>query len=435
MNKLAIHGGTPVRTKKFPGHNFIGAEEKRAVLEVLDSGNLSQFVGSWCPDFFGGPKVRAFEEAWAVACGAKFAIAVNSNTSGLVAAVGAAGVAPGDEVLVPPYSMAASATSIVAYGGIPVFCDIDPVTFCISPAEIRRKITPRTRAIMAVHLFGHPAEMDEIMALARAHGLAVIEDAAQAPGALYKGRPVGGLGGMTVFSLNYHKHIHTGEGGVITTDDPDLAERLQLIRNHGECVVAGKGVARLANTLGFNLRPTEIMAAIGSEQLKKLPPLLARRIRNADFLSEKIGQLPGLRAPVVQPGCQHVYYVQAFLFDESVVGIPRDVFVDAVAAELPLAEDREWPLITAGYVRPLYLLPMYQQKIGIGEHGWPFTLAADGGQFDAGLCPVTEHVSTQLIGTEFMRPPCDLDDMRDIADAFTKVYENRDSLVNKVAAR
>jgi len=281
---------------------------------------------------------------------------------------------------------------------------------------------------MVVHIMGHPAEMDEILKIAREHQLVVIEDAAQAPGAYYKGRILGGLGDMTVFSLNYHKHIHTGEGGVVTTNSDDFAERLQLIRNHGEAVVRDKGVKNLVNTFGFNLRPTEISAAIGTAQLAKLPRLLDRRIENANFLNDRLRELPGIRPPVVKEGCKHVYYVQAFMFDEKVVGVPRDRFVDAVAAELPLPEDRQWPLIFSGYADPLYLLPMYQQKVACGSQGFPFTAAAGPVNYGAGLCPVTESIERRLIGTEFMRPPCTLDDMADVVSAFTKVYENLSEL-------
>lgn len=429
MSKLAIHGGSPVRTRLFPAHNFIGAEEKRAVMDVLDSGNLSQFIGCWHKDFYGGPTVRELEQRWAESVGAGFAVSVNSNTSGLVAAVGAAGVGPGDEVIVPPYTMAASATAIVAYHGVPVFADIESDTFCLDPEDVRRRVTPRTKAIMAVHLFGHPAAMDEIMAIARAHDLVVIEDAAQAPGGLYKGRKLGGIGHMTVFSLNYHKHIHTGEGGIVTTNDADLALRLQLIRNHGEAVVGDKGITNLVNTFGFNLRMTEVTAAIGIEQLKKLPDLLTHRVRNADFLNREIGKLPGFRPPVVKPECTHSYYVQPFLFDEKTIGVPRDRFVAALEKELPLPEDRDWSLVYAGYMAPLYMLPMYQQKIAYAG-GRPFASPDYKGQADyrPGLCPVTEEVERQLVGTEFMRPPCDLRDMQDVVDAFVKVYEHRHEL-------
>jgi perosamine synthetase len=429
MSTLAIHGGSPIRTKLFPAHNFIGEEEKRAVLEVLESGNLSQFIGCWHDDFFGGPKVRELERLWGESVDARFAVSVNSNTSGLCAAVGAAGVGPGDEVIVSPYTMAASATSIVAYHGVPVFADIEPETFCLDPADVCRRITRRTKAIIVVHLFGHPAPMDEILAIAREHNLTVIEDAAQAPGAIYKGRAVGGLGHMTVFSLNYHKHIHAGEGGIVTTNDEDLALRLQLIRNHGEAVVAEKGVTNLVNTFGFNLRMTELTAAVGIEQLKKLPRLLEHRIRNADFLNREIGKLPGFRPPVVKPNCTHVYYVQPFLYDEKTVGVPRDRFVAAVEKEVPLPADRSWPLVYSGYALPLYMLPMYQQQTAYAGGG-PFSSAVYKGKADyrSGLCPVTETIESQIIGTEFMRPPCDLADMQDVVDAFAKVYAHRDEL-------
>lgn len=431
MPTLALLGGKPVRTKPFPAHNPIGEEEKKAVCEVLDSGVLSRFLGAWHKDFYGGERVQEFERAWAAFVGAKHAVSVNSNTSGLFAAIGAAGVGPGDEVLVPPYTMSASATAIIGYHAVPVFADIQPDIFCIDPASIRERITPRTKAIVVVDLFGHPADLDPIMEIARQHNLLVIEDAAQAPGAMYKGRRLGAISDMTVFSLNYHKHIHTGEGGIVTTNSDRFAERLQLIRNHGEAVVAEKGVTDIVNTFGFNLRLTEMQAAIGTAQLAKLPRLLEQRIENADYLSKRIGSLRGITAPVVRPNCTHTYYVQSFLLDETVVGVSRDRFVNAVCAELPTAEDRAWPLMSSGYGTPLYLQPMYQQQTAIGGSGCPFRCPHYKGtvNYGKGICPVTERIEEhQLIGTEFMRPPATLDDMKDVVRAFEKVYEHRHEL-------
>src|SRR2546426_1230599 len=234
MSKLAILGGTPVRTKLWPGYRTVGEEEKRAVAEVIDSGVLSGYQGAWDPAFYGGRRVRKFEEAWAKYFAVKHALAINSACSGLYAAVGALGLEPGDEVIVTPYTMSASAMAILVYGGIPVFADIRDDTFCLDPKSIEERSSPSTRGIMVVHLFGHPADIDEIMALARPDHLRVIEDCAQIPDGMYKGKYLGGIGDIGVFSLNRHKHIQTGEGGDVTTNYDRLSERRQLIRNHGE---------------------------------------------------------------------------------------------------------------------------------------------------------------------------------------------------------
>jgi dTDP-4-amino-4,6-dideoxygalactose transaminase len=416
----------------FPAHNFIGDDEKRAVIEVLEKGKLSGFLAGWNPSFFGGEKVREFEQRWADYVGAKHAVTFNSNTSGLFAAIGAAGVGPGDEVIVTPYSMSATATVIIAYNGVPVFADITDDIYCLDPQEIQNKITPRTKAIMVTDVFGHAADIDEIMAIAAEHNLIVIEDAAQAPGAVYKGRMVGALSHITVFSLNFHKHIHTGEGGIATTNDDLLAEKLQLIRNHGETVVAGKGTRDIANAFGFNLRYTEIPAAIAIEQLRKLPDLLDRRIGNAEYLASGLDGFPGIHPSAVREGCRHVYYVQPFRFEAEVVGVQRDLFISAVAAELPSSPDAEGrSLIWPGFVEPLYLQPMYQQQIAYGKTRCPFKCPHYKNEVDyhPGLCPVTERVEREeLFLTDFIRPPATSRDMDDVLRAFDKVYENQHEL-------
>jgi perosamine synthetase len=419
MPKLAINGGTPVRVAAFPSYNTIGAEEKKAVLEVLDSGVLSQFLGTWHPDFYGGERVRKLEREWAEYFGVKHAVTVNSATSGLYAAVGAAGVGPGDEVIVSPYTMSASATAALVYGAIPVFADIDPDIFCISPESIRQRITPQTRAIIVVDIFGHPADMDEIMAIAREHGLTVIEDNAQGPGARYHQRYAGCLAHMGVFSLNYHKTIHTGEGGVVVTDDDDLAERLQLIRNHAEVVVRGKGVKNLVNMVGFNYRMTEIEAAIGSEQLKKLKGLLVRRQQHAAKLTGRLSEMPGLKPPAVRAHATHGYYQYAIRYDEKATGVSRERYLEALKMEgLPLA---------AGYVRPLYLEPLYQERIAFGKGGFPFTFSGYRGRvsYDKGLCPITERMHfDELIAGNLVHAGLSDSDLDDIIAIFEKVSAN-----------
>jgi perosamine synthetase len=423
MTRLAIGGGAPLRNTPFPVYRTIGSEEQTAVAAVLASGELSGFLATWSPSFYGGPNVQRLERDWESFFKVKYAVAVNSATSGLYAAVGAAGVAPGDEVIVSPYTMTASASAAIVYGAIPVFADIDEETFCITPDSIRRCITPSTKAIIVVDLLGHPAEMDGIMQIARDHDLVVIEDAAQAPGATYHGRYAGTLADIGVFSLNYHKTIHTGEGGVVVTDDSRLAERLQLIRNHGEVVVKGKGVEDIVNLVGFNYRMTEIEAAIGIEQLRKLPALLPPRIAAAEFLNTHLKSVPGLSTPVVRDDVVHGYYRYAIRFDESEIGISRDRFVDALNAEgIPMVK---------GYTEPLYLAPMYQKRIAFGRDGFPWTYSGYHGSvsYAPGLCPVCERLyREELMCTDVCHADSAQADLLDVVMAFEKVLANRHDL-------
>src|SRR3954451_12363017 len=262
-SRLGSKGGDPVRARPFPPPPALGDREREAVNAVLDSGVLSQFVGVWSEDFYGGPRVRSLEKTWAGYVGARHAIAVNSATSALNAAAAAAGVGPGDEVIVSPYTMSASAVCALVHGAIPVFADIDPNTFCLDPESIRAHVTPRTKAIVAVDIFGCPSDFEAIMEIANEFNLTVIEDAAQAPGAALNGRPAGTLGHIGVFSLNYHKTIQCGEGGVAVTDDDRLAERLALARNHGEAVVGDMGAGH-ADILGFNYRMGELGGGVAA---------------------------------------------------------------------------------------------------------------------------------------------------------------------------
>ena len=422
MSKLAIFGGKPVRSKLFLAHNTIGEEERRAVDEVLKSGVLSKYLGCWHEDFYGGPKVKALEEMWSEKMTARFSISVNSNTSGLITAMGAVGVKPGDEVIVSPYSMTASAIAPIFWGGVPVFADIDETTFCISPDSIKSRITDMTKAILVVHIFGHSAEMDEIMAIAKKHNLYVVEDAAQAPFGMYKNRFIGTLGHLGVFSLNYHKHIHTGEGGIITTNDDRLAERCYLIRNHGEAVVEDKGVKEIDNIFGCNLRMPEMEAAIGIEQLKKINSLLTQRRENAQYLTQNLNDINYFDLCIPESYIDHCYYVQPIkYYSGKNSGLHRDKYLKAISKELPSSYMREEdPLIGGGYVRPLYLQPIYQQKA--------FNLYKHKKQdldYSLGICPVTERMHyTELITHEFMRPSMSKNDLDQVIEAFLKVDEN-----------
>lgn len=379
---LALHGGTPTIAEPMPLYCGIAGDELTAVSRVFERRSLSGFYGSWGSQFLGGDGVKAFEAAWGKKFNTPHVISVNSATSGLCAAVGAVGVGPGDEVIVPPYTMSATAMAPLLYGGIPVFADIDPDTFCIDPEAVRRLITPKTKAVIAVNLFGHPAPLHELAKLCKEHKLALIEDNAQGPLASEHGLYAGTIGDIGVFSLNYHKHIHSGEGGMCVTHDSNLALRLQAIRNHGENIVEDVPIDDLTNMIGFNYRMTEMSAAVGTAQLHKIDTQVLKRQRLAEALSAGLAGLDGLTPPTVRPDCRHVYYVWALKVDEQALGVSRADFSAALAAE-------GFPHFL-GYVRPLYLLPLFQQRKAIGRDGWPFTLTQR--QYVKGLCPVAERM-------------------------------------------
>ncbi len=434
IKKLAIHGARPIRTKLFPPYRVIGKEEKKAVGSVLESGILSRYLGTWHADFYGGPQVQAFEREWAKYFKVKHAVAVNSASSALQCAMGAIGISPGDEVIVSPYTMIISATAPLWYGAIPVFADVEREYFCLDPRSVEKNITPRTKAVIVVDILGQPYDAGAINAIARKHKLLVVEDAAQAPLAKYKGKFAGTLGDIGIYSLNYHKHIHTGEGGMLVTNNDRLAEKMRLIRNHAEAVVEGKGVADLVNMVGCNFRLTEVQAAIGREQLKKLRGLVAERIRNCWYLARELGKIPGIRAAKTRPGATHVYYMHPFLFDEKIVGIHRDIFINAVKAELPAIRLREGEgtRIGCGYVKPLYLFPIFQKRIAFGRQGYPFTSEHYRGKvsYRKGLCPTVERLyETELFVHELMRPGMTKRDLDDVVRAFHKVYAHREELM------
>ena len=419
MSKLAILGGNASINSPLSPYSSLGQEEIDAVIKVARSGRLSSFIGAWCEDFDGGPEIRGFEEEWAARFSCKHAITVNSNTSGLIAALGAVGLSPGDEVIVPPYSMSATVMAPLFYGGIPVFVDIEPNTFCIDPVLVKAAITPKTRAIIAVDLFGHPAALHELRTLADEHGIFLIEDAAQAPLASENGRFAGTIAHIGVFSLNYHKHIHTGEGGMCCTNDDDLALRLRMIRNHGENIVEPLHVKNIVNLIGFNFRMTELSAAIGREQLRKVDVLVNERQAIAERLSTELSGLKGLTVPMVRADCRHVYYVWCARHDAASAGVSRASVARALAAEgLPISE---------GYVKPLYLLPAFQQRIAIGRQGWPFTLSER--RYEKGLCPVAERMDEHEL-IEFCTCSFQLneEELNNVIKAFHKVYSQLDAI-------
>ncbi|MBI4761643.1 MAG: DegT/DnrJ/EryC1/StrS family aminotransferase [Chloroflexota bacterium] len=325
----------------------MGAEEKQAVLEVLDSGIIAQ-----------GPRVKAFEEGFAQMCGVKHAVATSSGTTALHVAMLAHDIGEGDEVITSAFTFIASANSVLYAGARPVFVDIDPRTFNLDVNQIEAAITPRTKAILPVHLYGLACDMDPIMNLAEKHGLAVIEDACQSHGAEYKGRKVGSFGTGT-FSLYPTKNITSGEGGMITTNDAAIDEKCRVLRQHG------MRVRYYHDELGFNFRMTDIHAAIGLAQLQKLEQFNAKRRANAKFLSEN---LKGVVTPHVPEGYAHVFH-------QYTIRVP-DGKRDALRAHL-----QEKGVGSEVY----YPVPIHKQNFYVKELGYNQTL------------PETEKAATEVL--------------------------------------
>jgi dTDP-4-amino-4,6-dideoxygalactose transaminase len=308
---------------------MIGAEEQEAVMKVLTTGQLAQ-----------GEQTAAFEMAFAEICQVKEAIAVSSGTAALHLALLAHGIGAGDEVITTPFSFAATANTIKLVGATPVFVDIEPDTCNIDPAAVEAAITPRTKAIMPVHLYGNPADLGHLVPLCQKHGLILIEDACQAHAAAVDGKPVGGFG-TGCFSFYPTKNVTTGEGGVVTTNDPAVADQVRLWRSHGQ----RERYQHVA--LGYNYRMTDIQAAIGVVQLKKLERFTKQRIANAAILTERLAG--HVRTPVVRPGHRHVYHQYTIQVDGD-----RDGFIQALR-ERGVGSAVHYPI-------PIHKQPYYQEQ-------------------------------------------------------------------------
>ena len=422
VGKLALFGGAPINTKKFEWNYTFDDREKREVAKVLDTGVLSGFVASPGPAFLGGPRVRELDSAWAVYFGSKHAVSMNSATSGLYAAVATLGVGPGDEVIVPPYTMSATVAAVLGSHAVPVFADIEEDCFCIDAKAVEAKITPRTKAVIAVNLYGQPADLGALSDLCRRRGLKLIEDNAQSPGATWNGKQAGTIGQIGVFSLNCHKAMQCGEGGVAVTDDDGLAMRLRLIRNHAEVVMEGLGHGDVTNMLGQNYRMTEIEAAIARVQLDKLKGINSRKQELAARFDERLAGFPFLMTPKVRPGCTHVYYLYMLRYREEVLGVPRARFVEALNAEGYQA--------VGGYVKPIYLLPVFREKRLFGGTRMPFSHVPDGGpDYRPGLCPVVERLQEkEIMYPNLIRYRIDERDVDRFAEAVAKVADHASEL-------
>jgi dTDP-4-amino-4,6-dideoxygalactose transaminase len=433
---LAILGGEPVRRAAFVVGPMIDHEEEEGVVKAIREQNLSRYIGSDSPDieeilrmssqdatrinvpwhFLGGPNVRSFAADFAAKAEVKYAIPVNSATSGIATALAAAGIGPGDEVIVPGLSFSATAMAILLFNSIPVFVDVDPQTFCIDVKEIEKAITPHTRAILPVHLLGNVCDMQNILRIAERHNLKVIEDCAQAPGSKWRGQWVGTLGDAGIFSFQQSKNITTGEGGMIITNNSEIAYKCRLISNHGEVVMKETASdQQLTNVVGCNFRMTELSAAVGVAQLRKLDKVNAWRNRNAQFLVQELADVPGFTPPCIHPEVEWACHVLAFLYDGDQFGIPRELFLAALRAEgIPVG---------TGYVRAIYENPLFLRRIAFGSNGSPWKEAGSSRTYSRNQCPViTRLLNEQFLWFYHVAYPSTLDDMKDIVTAVKKVH-------------
>lgn len=446
-DRLAILGGSPLRTKPFVVEPMIDEAEERLVLQAIRDRNFSRYIGIavgrdvlemtsaeaaglddyW--HFLGGPNVRRFAAAFAARLDVPYAIPVTSATVGLSLALAAAGVGPGDEVILPALSFSATGNAVLMFNSIPVFVDVDPDTFCIDPAAVEKAITPRTRAIMPVHLTGNIADMGVILDIGKRHGLKVIEDACQAIGGSWDGRYTGTIGDAGVFSFQQSKNIMTGEGGMIVTRDPDIAARCRLILNHGELTFGDDATEDdLANVVGLNFRMPELCAALGRAQLEKLDFVNAWRTRNADTLRRELAGLPGIVLPPSQRAgngpARDIPHFFVALFDKEAAGMSRDLFVAALREEgIPVG---------TGYSRTMYAAPTFLKRIAYGRDGYPWR--TPGGDspvtYSRGMCPVAEALlNERFLWLYHIAYSSTEDDMREVAAAVRKVLDNRDALV------
>lgn len=405
--------------KKIKRYNSIGIEELKEVKKVMKSGILSDFLASSGNKFLGGKKVQEFEKSICKFFKVRHAITTNSWTSGLISAIGAMGIEPGDEVICSPWTMSASAISIIHWNAIPIFVDINPKTFGLDLNQVKKVINKKTKAIMSVDIFGQSDDIIELKKIIGNRKIKIISDTAQAPGSYVGKKFSGTLADIGGYSLNYHKHINTGEGGIIVTNDASLAKKARLIRNHAESTISKKASKKdLINMVGYNFRLGEIESAIGIQQLKKLKKIIRYRQKLAKILINGLKNLKGLQTPIIKNNFSHVFYNFPLILQNGLED-KRSLIVKTLKKKGIVG-------ISEGYVN-LHKLPMFQNKIAYGSKGYPWST----------FNPKIDYKKLKLTNAEYLHEKsffsillCSYDfklhDMHNYVKAFKEVWKNLD---------
>ena len=425
--KLALEGSPPAVSPDLLSHDWeryrkATDEEVEAVSQVLRSGHLSIAMP------VGMPQADALEEEFAQWLGANHCLAVNSGTAALHCAVAGVGVEAGDQVIVPAVTFVASAMAVLHHNAIPVFADVDPLTHLIDPASVEAQITDKTKAIMVVHLYGLAANMEEILALAERSDLRVIEDCAQAYGTEYRGRKVGTLGDAGGFAMTTTKQLMVGEGGLFTTNDPEVHERAAMIRLFGERGTDMKSSDReyMSRIVGWNYKLPEVNSALARKRLRRLDQLLLGYQRNARYLTEKLKELKGLILPPEPTDGTHTYYHYMVHVDPVPLGLPvepgrlRNAVVRALKAEN--VDAMLWQKV------PVPAQPLFQQKTGYGK-GSPWSSPGGEVSYDLNQYPQSFECLEKAFALRRLIPPNDTPLLDAYAQAFEKVFTQLDRVL------
>ncbi|GLY28389.1 DegT/DnrJ/EryC1/StrS family aminotransferase [Kineosporia sp. NBRC 101731] len=429
MSKLAVFGGTAAvpkhrRRVEWP---LVEDDDRKAVLGALDGARLVS-------DTDGVNPVSDLEESWARQFGFEHCVAVSNGTAALALALAALGIGPGDEVIVPALTFIATGLAPLHQMAVPVFADVDPVTFTIDPDDIERRITPRTRAIIPVHLHGAPADMDRINEIATRHGLAVVEDAAQAPGATHRGRPVGGIGDLGTFSLQVSKNIPTcGEGGLVVTRSAELAEAVRKGRQFGEVIESGRERDYISYNLGWNYKMNALQAAFTQSQLTRFEGYERARQQNIGGFLARLSRLPGIQVPTALPDTTHAWHILRFRFDPAAFGLDG-TRPQALRSALRRLLRAEGVPMSQYQLMPLPDQKVFVERLGFGS-GYPWSVTGATGTIAGEGYPVTRAVIADSLTIQKRHLHPGSGDLLGLyADAFEKVWENRDAVATLAGA-